>query len=282
MSVVPKLRKHLPDYWYEKQRKAIDHYISTRGQEVKHISRVDVKMNMYHDIVYAKNSIKNIIAIVTHDPYLFTFLGTPFSQYEEDESELFAYFRTQDHVKPDDLIVIEYKTLEQALDRDVYSVTIGKTFTYEQELHRKYKLTNFRGGKLIEVYSSEELDKVEEYVEGLPPGSPESIKRDVQVSPGGFSSDYENRIDPPTNYELVIDKKTGEVLGTKGVDIVTPEVPADVPFHHGYRDGDHPVAIETAVMAPEPVSETPYMPVEKIDRKPVDWTKEDPFETFKK
>jgi hypothetical protein len=283
ISIIPKLRKHLPDYWYEKQRKAIAHYIRTRGQEVKHIARVDTKVNMYHDVVYAKTSIKNITAIILHDPSLITFLGRPFSQYEEEEVELFAYFSMEDKVVQDDLIVVEYKTADEQLDRDVYLVSIGKSFLFEQELVRKYKLTNLRNVKLVEVYSSEALDEIEEYVEGSPPGTDGFIQRDVHVTPGGFSSTYENRIDPPIVHEAVFDKKTGKLLGHKGVDIVMPDVPSEVPFHHGYRDGDHPVAPEDkSPTVLDPPKGASFLPVEKIDQQSLNWTKEDPFEKFEK
>jgi hypothetical protein len=186
---VPKLKKWLPDKWYERQRKYVDHHINYAGQIVKHVKRVDRVYNFYSDLLAAGVVVVDIKTMIVRDPLGDPIMGKILGQLE-DEVELSAYFKRQDNVEAGDLIVIELKSLEGELDRDVYEVVLVKTWLYEQETMRKFRLHPIRDGNIKKVYEDESVDENPPTFEGTVPHSVEMEKSNIMRHPGGFSDSY--------------------------------------------------------------------------------------------
>jgi hypothetical protein len=184
---VPKLKKYLPDLWYARQRSYHDTYIEYTGQVVKHVRRSDVETNQYHDLVFANISVFDIKAVITRMAAVDNFMGTPLGLVQDNDIELFGYFKNSSGVFAGDLIVIELKSIEEVLKRFVYDVIVIKSWAYEQEVMRKYLLTPVRDFRVIMTYADEGLDDNPPTTEGGAPGTVERSRFDVLVNPGDFS-----------------------------------------------------------------------------------------------
>jgi hypothetical protein len=200
---IPKLKKHLPDRWYERQRRYVDNHINRVGQIVKQIKRTDRVYNFYNDLLAADVMIRDIKAMIVREPLGDSFMGKILGQLEE-EVELSAYFKRDADVETGDLIVIELKSTEGNLDRDVYEVVATRTWLYEQEGMRKWKLSPLRDGNLAKHYGDEGIDTNPPTFEGSKIGSLEMEKANIMGHPGGFSTSFaEDKL-----YPFPVDKAT--------------------------------------------------------------------------
>jgi hypothetical protein len=231
----PKLKKWLPDRWYERQRKYADHHINYAGQIVKRIRRSDRVYNFYNDLISAGVEVHDIKTMIVRDPLGDPIMGKILGQLE-DEVELSAYFKRSDNVWNGDLIVIELKSVEGELDRDVYEVVLIRTWLYEQEALRKFRLAPIRDGELKKIYESESLDDNPPTFEGTAPHSVEAEKADIMRHPGGFSESYhggfENKKDDNAVYpfpfkEAAVSADTTEVLREEAGITPTQEEPVE-------------------------------------------------------
>jgi len=202
---LPKLKKWLPDQWYERQRKYVDHYVNYAGQMVKQVKRTDRVYNFYNDLLAADVMIRDIKAMIVREPLGDAFMGKILGQLEEDV-ELSAYFKRDADIENGDLIVIELKSTEGLLDRDVYEVVSTRTWLYEQEGMRKWRLAPIRDGNLAKHYSDESIDNNPPTFEGAKIGSLEMEKANIMGHPGGFSTSYEeDKLYPfPTGQATVV------------------------------------------------------------------------------
>jgi hypothetical protein len=217
---VPKLKKWLPDVWYERQRKCVDHYINYAGQIVKRVRRSDRTYNFYSDLIATGVEVTNVKTMIVRDPLGDPIMGKILGQLE-DEVELSAYFKRSDNVWNGDLIIIELKSLEGELDRDVYEVVLIRTWLYEQETLRKFRLAPLRDGNLKKIYENESIDDNPPTFEGTAPGSVQMESANIMKHPGGFSDSYyggfienseDTKIYPFPVKPAVIEEDTSEVL----------------------------------------------------------------------
>ena len=233
---VPKLKKWLPDRWYERQRRYVSHYINYAGQIVKHIKRSDRVYDFYRDLVSSEVAVTNIKAMIVRDPLGIPFMGKVLGQYEE-EVELSGYFKREDNVETGDLIVIELKSLEGELDRDLYEVVLTRTWLYEQETMRKFKMFPLRDGELTKLYEDEAIDENPPDHEGYPHGSLEIEANDIMKHPGGFSETYyggfidpdiDIKMYPFPNKTVIVPEETPEVLREEAGVVAESAVDTDI------------------------------------------------------
>ena len=178
------LNQYISDKWYDIYRSNIDTYIAHFGQDVRLLKRTETTYNQYSDIIRDVAIAPTVPAIISKNPFENYFFGPPLA-YENEPTiseGYFAYFTRGCLVRTDDIIIIEFKSIEGDVTLEAFEVVAIKGKRLEQEFIRRYFLSPIRDSN--QMFKDNSILTTDEVIQDY------SAEHEVDKDPGGWSENY--------------------------------------------------------------------------------------------